>query len=114
MNCSTPAYPFVAFDREVSDPRADTVIADNVRGLAQATKLLIDSGHTEIAYIGGRKGVETSIERLKGYQQAMRAAGLKPRAVRSATFASMVDTGQSLLCSHRPNGPPRWSSATTS
>jgi LacI family transcriptional regulator len=72
--------PVLAFDREVSDPRADTVIADNVRGLAQATKLLIDSGHTEIAYIGGRRGVETSIERLKGYQQAMRTAGLKPRA----------------------------------
>ena len=68
----------VAFDREVADPRADTVIADNVDGLATATRLLIELGHTQIAYVGGRRGVETSIERLKGYQQAMRAAGLKP------------------------------------
>jgi LacI family transcriptional regulator len=72
--------PVVAFDREVSDPRADTVIADNVAGLATATRLLIDLGHTDIAYVGGRRSVETGIERLKGYQQAMRGAGLKPRS----------------------------------
>jgi DNA-binding LacI/PurR family transcriptional regulator len=71
--------PMVAFDREVSDPRADTVIADNMNGLMLATQLLIGAGHTEIGFVGGRRGVETSIERLKGYQQAMRAAGLKPR-----------------------------------
>jgi LacI family transcriptional regulator len=73
--------PVVAFDREVADPRADTVIADNVAGLVQATQLLVKAGHTDIGYVGGRRGVETSIERLKGYQQAMRAAGLRPRAV---------------------------------
>jgi LacI family transcriptional regulator len=71
----------VAFDREVEDQRADTIVADNVAGLAQATQLLIDAGHTAIAYVGGREGVDTSIKRLKGYQQAMRAAGLKSRAV---------------------------------
>lgn len=75
------SIPVVAFDREVSDPRADTVIADNIVALAQATQLLIDAGHTEIGYVGGRPGVETGIERLRGYRQAMRAAGLKPRPV---------------------------------
>jgi LacI family transcriptional regulator len=73
--------PVVAIDREVSDGRADTVIVDNVRGLIDATQLLIDAGHTSIAYIGGRRGVETSSERLAGYQQAMRRAGLRPWAV---------------------------------
>ncbi|BEP13026.1 LacI family DNA-binding transcriptional regulator [Acidothermaceae bacterium B102] len=73
--------PVVAFDREVSDPRADTVIADNVTGLAQATQLLIDLGHRSIAYIGGRKGVETTAERLQGYEQAMRGARLRPRTL---------------------------------
>lgn len=73
--------PVVAFDREVSDPRADTVIADNVAGLATATNVLIEAGHTDIAYVGGRKGVETSAERVQGYRMAMRQAGLRPRAV---------------------------------
>ena len=73
--------PVVAIDREVSDPRADAVVADNMRGVVEATQLLIDEGHERIAYIGGRRGVETSQERLSGYQQAMRRASLKPRAV---------------------------------
>jgi LacI family transcriptional regulator len=73
--------PLVAFDREVNDPRADTVIADNTGGLVQGTQLLISLGHTAIAYIGGGRGVETSTERLRGYRQAMRAAGLKSRAM---------------------------------
>jgi LacI family transcriptional regulator len=73
--------PVVAIDREVSDPRADAVIADNVRGLVEGTQLLIDAGHTQIGYIGGRRGVETSIERLAGYQQAIRRAGLRPRTL---------------------------------
>jgi DNA-binding LacI/PurR family transcriptional regulator len=75
------SIPVVAFDREIADPRADTVIADNTNGLAQATNLLIGAGHTDIGYIGGRPNVETGIERLRGYQRAMRAAGLKTRAV---------------------------------
>jgi LacI family transcriptional regulator len=73
--------PVVAFDRDVTDPRADAVIADNVNGLAAATRLLIEAGHTSIGYVGGRKGVETGVERLQGYQRAMRAAGLRPRVV---------------------------------
>jgi LacI family transcriptional regulator len=71
--------PVVAFDREVSDPRVDTVIADNISGAAAATNILIEYGHTDIAFVGGGKGVETSIERLTGYKRAMRAAGLKTR-----------------------------------
>lgn len=71
--------PVVAFDREVSDPRADTVIADNISGSAAATNVLVEYGHTDIAFVGGGKGVETSIERLTGYKRAMRAAGLTPR-----------------------------------
>lgn len=73
--------PVVAVDREVGDARADAVIADNVRGLVDATELLIRGGHERIAFIGGRRGVETSTERLAGYQQAMRRAGLKSRTV---------------------------------
>lgn len=73
--------PVVAFDRAVADPRVDIVIADNVSAARTATQLLIDAGHAEIAYIGGRDEVETGAERLDGFTLAMRAAGLEPRAV---------------------------------
>ena len=47
--------PLVAFDREVSDPRVDTVIADNMNAARTATTTLIDARHTDIAFISGRR-----------------------------------------------------------
>ena len=71
--------PLVTFDREVSDPRVDTVIADNVNAARTATTTLIEAGHRDIAFISGRREVATGAERLLGFKAAMRDAGLKPR-----------------------------------
>jgi DNA-binding LacI/PurR family transcriptional regulator len=71
--------PVVAFDRAVTDVRVDTVMADNVGGTEQATRLLVENGHERIAYIGGGKNVASSKDRLTGYRRAMRAAGLSPQ-----------------------------------
>ncbi|HEY8582041.1 MAG TPA: LacI family DNA-binding transcriptional regulator [Capillimicrobium sp.] len=68
--------PVVAFDREVTDPRADAVLGENVRAAREATRLLVDEGHRRIAFIAGRTDVETGAERLTGYELAMRDAGL--------------------------------------
>jgi DNA-binding LacI/PurR family transcriptional regulator len=73
--------PLVAFDREVADPRADAVLADNIRGARLATEQLLAAGHRDIAFVGGRREVETGAERLDGYEIAMRRAGLEPRSV---------------------------------
>jgi DNA-binding LacI/PurR family transcriptional regulator len=66
----------VAYDREVADPRADAVLADNVKALRIGTDVLVAEGHRRIAFIGGRIDVETGAERLAGYEMAMRAARL--------------------------------------
>jgi DNA-binding LacI/PurR family transcriptional regulator len=71
--------PVVAFDRMVDDKRADSVVADNVDAAHQATRWLIDAGHRDIGFIAGRLDVETGAERLQGYEEAMRDAGLVPR-----------------------------------
>jgi LacI family transcriptional regulator len=68
--------PVVAYDREVADPRADAVLADNVKALRIGTDVLVAEGHRHIAFIGGRIDVETGAERLAGYEMAMRAARL--------------------------------------
>ena len=73
--------PVVAFDRAISDPRADAVLCDNIEATRQATEHLIWFGHLRIAYVGGRSNVETGAERLEGYTGAMRAAGLVPFSV---------------------------------
>lgn len=73
--------PVVACDREVADPRADAVLADNVKAVRIGTDVLVAEGHERIAFIGGRTDVETGAERLAGYEMAMRAAGLEPLVV---------------------------------
>ena len=73
--------PVVAYDREVADPRADAVLADNVKALRIGTDVLLAEGHRRIAFIGGRVDVETGAERLAGYEMAMRAARLELEVV---------------------------------
>ncbi len=71
--------PVVAFDRPVDDPRADAVAVDNVDAGRQATQHLLAAGHERLGFIGDPE-VETCVARLSGYEEAMRAAGLPPRA----------------------------------
>lgn len=73
--------PVVAFDREVADARADAVVVDNVKATLRATDHLLEVGHRNIVFVGGRPEVETGAERLDGYEHAMRAAELPPRSV---------------------------------
>lgn len=73
--------PVVAFDREVEDPRADAVVADNAGGIHLATEHLIRLGHRRIGFVGGPATVETGAERLEGYDAAMRGAGLAPHSM---------------------------------
>jgi DNA-binding LacI/PurR family transcriptional regulator len=73
--------PVVAFDREVEDPRVDTVKCDNEEGVRLLTEHFIWLGHRRIAYVGGRGHVETGASRLAGYVTAVRAAGLVPFTV---------------------------------
>ncbi|NPV54180.1 MAG: LacI family DNA-binding transcriptional regulator [Firmicutes bacterium] len=68
--------PFVLAGRELSGHDADLVIVDNVLGGYQATRHLLDLGHTRIAFIAGTQGVSASIDREKGYLKAMAEAGL--------------------------------------
>jgi len=70
--------PLVAFDRAVSDPRADAVVVDNVGGGRRAAEHLLTLGHRRVGLVSGPTGVGTGGERLAGYEAAMRAAGLSP------------------------------------
>lgn len=68
----------VAFDRMVADPRADAVVTDNIDAGRQATRHLLQAGHRRIGFIGGPLGVETADDRRRGYEEAVRDAGLVP------------------------------------
>jgi LacI family transcriptional regulator len=72
------SIPVVAIDRTLTHGATDAVVADNVPAVRAATQRLIDTGHSNIAFVGGRSEVETGSERQEGYLAAIEAAGLTP------------------------------------
>lgn len=94
--------PVVACDREVTDQRADAVLADNVMATRAGTELLIAAGHRAIALVAGRTDVETGAERLAGYEMAMRAARLETRVVDGDFRLERAEAAVAELLASRP------------
>jgi DNA-binding LacI/PurR family transcriptional regulator len=58
-------------------PRVDVLANDNHLGATLAVRHLIEFGHTRIAHISGLPSVAGRL-RMQGYEDTMRAAGLRP------------------------------------
>ncbi|WP_461612819.1 LacI family DNA-binding transcriptional regulator [Clostridium sp. Marseille-QA1073] len=63
--------PMVFIDRKPEVEVKYGVFVDNYKGAYNATKHLIDLGHKSIACITGPKNINTTIERLRGYKDAL-------------------------------------------
>lgn len=73
----------------MADRRIDgwpVVEADNQRGSYELTKYVIDLGYRSIAYIAGPRNVSTSRDRIQGFLQSMKEAGLTPVVVKYGDF----------------------------
>jgi DNA-binding LacI/PurR family transcriptional regulator len=68
--------PVVLVDRRVRGVRADTVLVDNRAGARAAVSHLLGLGHRRIGIIGGPRHIFTARERLAGYTEALRDAGI--------------------------------------
>lgn len=68
----------VFVDRPPDGIEADTVLVDNVGGARTGVEHLIRHGHRRIAFIGDHLEIFTARERLRGYREAMAAAGIEP------------------------------------
>lgn len=69
--------PIVLVDRTIADLRASSVCSDHYGGVAEATRRLVDRGHTRIALITGPHDVLAARERLRGYKAGLRGGGVK-------------------------------------
>ncbi len=69
-------YPFVVIGSGINDPSVDSVNIDNVKAACHLTAHLIAQGHRRIAYLVGDEDMDDVVERVKGYRQALAAAGL--------------------------------------
>jgi LacI family transcriptional regulator, galactose operon repressor len=55
---------------------ADAVLSDNAAGARLAVAHLVATGHRRIGFLGDRPEIFTAAERLRGYREAIAAAGL--------------------------------------
>ena len=67
----------VCLDRTVSGIKTDAVLLDNVRGGRECVRHLIQSGHTRIGIITGSLALQTGLERLRGYEEALRESDIE-------------------------------------
>jgi DNA-binding LacI/PurR family transcriptional regulator len=79
------ATPMVLLGERPGDPSAgsvhtDHVSIDNVLAAREATRHLLDTGRTRLAFVGAEPGVERSgTPRLRGFREELQAAGVPVR-----------------------------------
>jgi DNA-binding LacI/PurR family transcriptional regulator len=66
----------VTVDRDVRLPGVSSVQSDHRGGARAATQHLLDLGHTQVAFVGGPKGLSVSRDRQRGYRDALKRAGI--------------------------------------
>jgi DNA-binding LacI/PurR family transcriptional regulator len=71
--------PIVLLNNQHPSQFVHSVTVDNIDGAMRATKHLLTLGHTRIAYLGDRLGLQSDKERYEGYTAALREAGLPIR-----------------------------------
>jgi DNA-binding LacI/PurR family transcriptional regulator len=72
----TAGVPIVCLDRLPEGLEVDSVCVDDFRASEMAISHLIGMGHTQIAIITGPLTLQNEKERLRGYRQALKKAGL--------------------------------------
>ena len=73
------AFPLVLIDRHIVGLSIDAVLPENLGGAFMAVSHLVELGHRRIAFVSSDNLSTTSVlERLQGYEQALRAAGIQP------------------------------------
>jgi LacI family transcriptional regulator len=69
--------PFVFINQTLPGLKNDSVVLDNFNGAYQATKHLIDLGHTRIGLINAPYDRPAETQRLIGYQKALLDSGIE-------------------------------------
>jgi LacI family transcriptional regulator len=86
--------PLVAVDPHVINPNYPSVQGTNYQGALDATNYLIRLGHRRIGFICGRSEIGSAIQRLNGYQDALKDAGIYPDDAMIAPGDFTTPTGQ--------------------
>jgi LacI family transcriptional regulator len=99
--------PLVLLDRAVVGVAADSVLARNVAGARAAVAHLAGLGHRRIGVVSDSPEITSSAERIQGYRQALRAAGIAPEPGLISIGGPTRDDGEAaaLRLLDRPDRP---------
>lgn len=91
--------PVVVIDPNTARPDCPAVTATNYAGALAVMEYLIGLGHRRIGFIGGRRELQSAAQRLQGYKDGLRQAGLPldPHLVQAGDYTE--ETG--LKCASR-------------
>jgi LacI family transcriptional regulator, galactose operon repressor len=96
--------PIVCLDRDIDSTLVPLVQVDNRLGARLATEHLLSLGHVRIAHVAGVPELGISEERIQGYRDAHRRAGVpldaELLAVGSFTEEGGYEAARSLLATH--------------
>jgi LacI family transcriptional regulator len=90
---SMRALPAVLVNCFVAGDTLPCVLPDDVGGGRAATEHVLAHGHREVAYVAGHASGWATRARTRGFGQALRAAGLDPRAQTVVHGDYSVDSG---------------------
>jgi len=71
--------PLVLVDRSIPGLCGDVVESDHEKGAYRATKYLLDHGHRRVLMLTAPPDLTSVAARIRGYERALREAGLGPR-----------------------------------
>ncbi len=106
INLIRKGTPVVTTSFEIPGEKLTVVDVDNVDGAQQAVNCLLASGHRHIAMISGPSGWKSVADRTRGYQIALKAAGIPFKAALIAegdwTYDGGYRAAQELLARAKP------------
>ena len=70
-------FPLVLVNRKLKGEAYNYVVLNNVQGAYEITEHLVNLDYKKIAIITGTLNLSTGLDRLKGYQQALKDHGIK-------------------------------------
>jgi LacI family transcriptional regulator len=91
--CLAARLPVVLVNRGEDEARVSAVITDDISGMRLAVEHLVELGHSHIGHLAGPQTLSTGLRRRRGFEEAMRAAGLDPGAIATASAYSR-DAGE--------------------
>jgi GntR family transcriptional regulator of arabinose operon len=89
-----PGFPIVLIDRKVPGLEASSVLVDNYGGAYRAVNHLLALGHRRIACVSHDGTISSVAERVRGYEQALRDAGLEPLPLTILPWRDPLPDGQ--------------------